>query len=177
MDVHTQTRSITETVADWIASATIPPACEATAHRLVLDVAGLCVAARNESYVKAVLASTEPGGACTAIGHPGDFNAYDAALVNGTAAHGEDYDDTFEGGPIHSGAVVVPAVLALAERERLPGAAALRGIVIGAELMCRLSLVAPKAIHKAGFHPTASPYCKRDRHRRQHGLRHHRIPR
>lgn len=156
MDMHAHTRSVTESVADWIATATIPPDCETTAGRLVLDVAGLCVAARNESYVKAVLASAEPGGTCTAIGHPGGFNAYDAALINGTAAHGEDYDDTFEGGPIHSGAVVVPAVLALAERERMPGTTALRGIVIGAELMCRLSLVAPKAIHKAGFHPTAT---------------------
>ena len=34
--------------------------------------------------------------------------AYDA-FVNGTAAHGEDFDDTFEGGPVHAGAVIVPA--------------------------------------------------------------------
>jgi 2-methylcitrate dehydratase PrpD len=31
----------------------------------------------------------------------------------------------------------------------------MRGIAVGAELMCRLSLVAPQATHKAGFHPTA----------------------
>jgi 2-methylcitrate dehydratase PrpD len=31
----------------------------------------------------------------------------------------------------------------------------LAGIAAGVELMCRLGLVAPKAIHKAGFHPTA----------------------
>ena len=35
------------------------------------------------------------------------------------------------------------------------GAAALRGIAVGVEVLCRLSLVAPKAVHKAGFHPTA----------------------
>ena len=29
------------------------------------------------------------------------------------------------------------------------------GIAVGAEVMCRLSTVAPKAVHKAGFHPTA----------------------
>src|SRR5207253_6861458 len=78
-----------------------------------------------------------------------------AAFVNGTAAHGEDFDDTFEGGPVHAGAVIVPAVLAVSEREKLKGADALAGIAIGAELMCRASLVAPKRIHKAGFHPTA----------------------
>ncbi|MGH9256732.1 MAG: MmgE/PrpD family protein, partial [Vicinamibacterales bacterium] len=35
------------------------------------------------------------------------------------------------------------------------GADALRGYVVGTELMCRLALVAPTAIHRAGFHPTA----------------------
>ena len=35
------------------------------------------------------------------------------------------------------------------------GARALLGIAVGVEVMCRLSLVAPKAVHKAGFHPTA----------------------
>ena len=79
----------------------------------------------------------------------------DAALLNGTAAHGEDFDDTFEGGPVHSGAVVVPAVLAACERFGRDGNAALLGIATGVEAMCRLSLVAPKLIHKAGFHPTA----------------------
>jgi len=29
------------------------------------------------------------------------------------------------------------------------------GIAVGAEVLCRLSLVVPKAVHKAGFHPTA----------------------
>jgi 2-methylcitrate dehydratase PrpD len=33
-------------------------------------------------------------------------------------AHGEDYDDTFEGGPVHAGAVIVPALLATAEQQR-----------------------------------------------------------
>ena len=83
------------------------------------------------------------------------MSAAGAALVNGTAAHGEDFDDTFEGGPVHAGAVVVPAVLAACERHRPDGAAALRGIAVGVEVLCRLSLVVPKAVHKAGFHPTA----------------------
>jgi 2-methylcitrate dehydratase PrpD len=43
----------------------------------------------------------------------------------------------------------------LSEREKLSGKDALRGIAVGVELTCRGSLVAPKLIHKAGFHPTA----------------------
>src|SRR6185369_11753248 len=79
----------------------------------------------------------------------------EAAFVNGTACHGEDFDDTFEGGPVHAGAVIVPAVLAALERHKPDGASALLGIAVGTEVMCRLSTVVPKATHKAGFHPTA----------------------
>jgi 2-methylcitrate dehydratase PrpD len=156
MDMAANSTAIAETLGEWIAgTTTLPPPCIDMARRLLLDVAGLCIAARHEDYVQAVLASADSDGACTAFGHAAGLGAYDAALVNGTAAHGEDYDDTFEGGPVHSGAVVVPAVLAACEWQGRTGADALRGIVIGAELMCRLSLVTPKAIHKAGFHPTA----------------------
>jgi len=115
----------------------------------------LCVAARATDYVRAAIAGWEGAGHCTAIGHARALDAAGAAFVNGTAAHGEDFDDTFEGGPVHAGAVIVPAVLAAAEREHLKGADALAGIAVGVELMCRASLVAPTRIHRAGFHPTA----------------------
>jgi 2-methylcitrate dehydratase PrpD len=133
----------------------LPPEVRARCEDLLVDVGGLCVAARREPYVGAVLASVDAGGPCTAIGHAVALRAEDAAMVNGTAAHGEDFDDTFEGGPVHSGAVVVPAVLAACERFGLGGSAALVGVAAGVEALCRASLVAPKRIHDAGFHPTA----------------------
>lgn len=131
------------------------PAFRDTAEKLLIDIAGLCVAARGMDYTRAALQSWESAGGCTAIGHARALDAGGAAFVNGTAAHGEDFDDTFEGGPVHAGAVIVPAILAISEREKLSGADALRGLAVGAELMCRGALVAPKRIHKAGFHPTA----------------------
>ena len=151
--------TIAETVAAWLAGARageLPARAADTARLLFLDVTGLCIAARRELYVGATLGAVDSGGgACTIFGHPGSFDAFGAALVNGTAAHGEDYDDTFEGGPVHSGAVIISAVTAACEREQLGGDRLFVGIVTGAELMCRLSLVAPKATHTAGFHPTA----------------------
>src|SRR5207245_111623 len=45
------------------------------------------------------------------------------------------------------------AVLAAAEQEGIDGASALLGIAAGVETICRLSLVVPKAVHKAGVHP------------------------
>jgi 2-methylcitrate dehydratase PrpD len=151
--------TVGEHVATWLASAepeTIPPSAVETARSLLLDVVGLCIAARHEKYVAATLgAGDNTGGPGTVFGHAGSRDSFGAALVNGTAAHGEDYDDTFEGGPVHSGAVIVPAVVAACEREQLGGDRLLVGITTGAELMCRLSLVAPKGAHNAGFHPTA----------------------
>jgi 2-methylcitrate dehydratase PrpD len=122
---------------------------------LLIDFVGLCVAARNEDYARAALSACEDNGTCTAIGAKRRLTASGAAFVNGTAAHGEDFDDTFEGGPVHAGAVILPAVLAAAERYDGNGRDALVGVAVGVEVMCRLSLVAPKAIHRAGFHPTA----------------------
>jgi 2-methylcitrate dehydratase PrpD len=133
----------------------IAPAVRETFERLLIDIAGLCVAARNTDYVRAALASWEAGGDSTALGHGRSLDAAGAAFVNGTAAHGEDFDDTFEGGPVHAGVVVIPALLAAAERHRIAGRDMLYGMAVGAEVMCRGSMVAPKKIHKAGFHPTA----------------------
>ena len=88
---------------------------------LLIDVVGLCVAARNEDYVRATLDGVDDDGPCVAIGHKRKLSAAGAALVNGTAIHGEDFDDTFEGGPVHAGAVIVPAVLAACERHGADG--------------------------------------------------------
>src|SRR5512140_445836 len=149
---------VAEALAIGVARArerALPAAVRETAERLLIDIAGLAVAARHEPYVRAAIDSWDADGSCTALGHGRGLDAAGAAFVNGTAAHGEDFDDTFEGGPVHAGAVLVPAVLAACERHHPDGRMALTGIAVGTEVLCRLSLVVPKAVHKAGFHPTA----------------------
>jgi 2-methylcitrate dehydratase PrpD len=150
--------SIAETLAERIVAlkpGSLPAATARKCEDLLIDVIGLCVTARNEDYIRSALAGCDDDGPCTAIGHVRTLTAAGAAFVNGTAAHGEDFDDTFEGGPVHAGAVIVPAVLAACERHNPDGRMALSGIAVGTEVLCRLSLVVPKAVHKAGFHPTA----------------------
>ena len=150
--------SVAEILAQKIAalkSDALPPSTTGKCEDLLIDVVGLCVTARNEDYVKSAIAASDDDGPCTVVGHRRTLTASGAAFVNGTAAHGEDFDDTFEGGPVHAGAVIVPAVLAACERHDPDGRMALMGIAVGAEVLCRLSLVVPKAVHKAGFHPTA----------------------
>jgi 2-methylcitrate dehydratase PrpD len=150
--------SVAEHLVERIAAldaTRLPAAVRQKCEDLLIDIVGLCVTARNEDYIKSAMAGLDDDGPCTAIGHDRTLSAAGAAFLNGTAAHGEDFDDTFEGGPVHAGAVIVPAVLAACERHRPDGAAALLGIAVGVEVMCRLSTVVPKAVHKAGFHPTA----------------------
>src|ERR1700754_2726321 len=150
--------SVAQALAEKIVAlkpAALPAITARKCEDLLIDVVGLCVTARNEDYVGSSLQGCDDDGPCTAIGHKRTLTAAGAAFVNGTAAHGEDFDDTFEGGPVHAGAVIVPAVLAACERHNLDGRMALTGIAVGTEVLCRLSLVVPKAVHKAGFHPTA----------------------
>jgi 2-methylcitrate dehydratase PrpD len=150
--------SVAETLANKIVALKaggLPVVTTRKCEDLLIDVVGLCVTARNEDYVRSSLAGWDDDGPCTVIGHSRTLTASGAAFVNGTAAHGEDFDDTFEGGPVHAGAVIVPAVLAACERHNPDGRMALTGIAVGCEVLCRLSVVVPKAVHKAGFHPTA----------------------
>src|SRR5206468_13097352 len=135
--------SVAETLAEKIvalAPGALPAATVRKCEDLLIDVAGLCVTARNEDYIRSALAGCDDDGPCTAIGHRRTLNAAGAAFVNGTAAHGEDFDDTFEGGPVHAGAVIVPAVLAACERHHPDGRMAVIGIGGGTGVLGRVRL-------------------------------------
>jgi 2-methylcitrate dehydratase PrpD len=157
MSAAPASRTVAEQLADVIAGlpAGAPQATQTVCQSLLIDVAGLCIAARHSDFMQATFAATDDPGSCTVIGRPDPRSLSMAALCNGTAAHGEDFDDTYEGGPAHAGAAIVPALLATAEQHRLSGAQLARGIAVGCEVICRLCAVAPKLVHKAGFHPTA----------------------
>src|ERR1035437_7231154 len=73
-------------------------------------VAGACEPAPN--VLRTMLAPT--GNEATLLVGAGRASALDAAWINGTAAHVLDYDDVAERGG-HTGAVLVPAILAEAE--------------------------------------------------------------
>jgi 2-methylcitrate dehydratase PrpD len=60
-----------------------------------------------------------------------------AALANGMLAHADETDDSNGGAGIHPGCAVVPAALAMAEREDADGAALLRAVVLGYDVGCR----------------------------------------
>ena len=152
---HIET-TLSERMADTFASLTlnqISSAARAVAVKDLIDMAGLCIAARRETYVCQIVEGWDSDGSCTAIGHGRGLDAAGAAVANGVGTHGEDFDDTLEGAPIRVGAMVIPAVLAAAERFNLSGERTLTGIVAGLEAICRINHVAPGHTHKACFHP------------------------
>lgn len=156
-DVGTQP-SLSQRPAGWIAGVTLadlPPAVRDQVVATAVDTVGLSLSARHEGYAIAARDSWDADGPCTVFGHARRLDAGGAAFVNGIAAHGEDFDNTFEGCPVHSGAVIVPAILALAERDGLSGAQVMASMAVGIEVICRLGLVAQKGVHAGGFHPTS----------------------
>jgi 2-methylcitrate dehydratase PrpD len=152
------TSTISERLADWIVDfdiAQVPQAAISGCANTILDTVGLTVAALDTDYGRAVRQAFPDAGTAPVWGLSEGRSPEAAAVINGTCGHGEDYDNTFEGCPVHSGVVIVPALLAAANRYNLAAPDVARGIVVGIEVMCRLGLVADKAVHKAGFHPTA----------------------
>lgn len=63
-----------------------------------------------------------------------------AAMANGMFAHGDETDDSHAQSLTHPGCGVVPAVLAAAEFFNRSGQDALRAMVLGYDICCRLTL-------------------------------------
>jgi 2-methylcitrate dehydratase PrpD len=66
-------------------------------------------------------------------------SAVNAALANGMLAHADETDDAYYIALVHPGCAVVPAALAMAEREQCGGTALLRAIVLGYDVCARIS--------------------------------------
>ena len=137
---------------------TVPPAVTAQATLLALDTLGNALAAAPEDFGRAVLGVAERlGGApeSALLGAPARVASANAVLANATLAHGLDFDDTREDAIVHTSCVAVPTALAAGEAADAGGRAVLEAIVASVEVMCRVGLVVPGALHARHFHPTA----------------------
>lgn len=99
------------------------------------------------------------GGGVTLWGHAETAGAADAAMVNGTAAHGFEIDDIHVRSLMHPGATTIPAALALAEVRGKSGRDLLTAIVAGYEVGLRAGICAGIAHCLRGFHPTGTAGC------------------
>lgn len=107
---------------------------------------------RAAAYVKALGGKPEAG----VIGTRIVTSAPNAALANGMAAHADETDDTHPPSLTHPGRSVVPAALAIGERDRLPGMGVLRAVVLGYDVCARLTLaLKPIPFQRSGHYTGA----------------------
>jgi 2-methylcitrate dehydratase PrpD len=136
----------------------VPASVAAQAELLALDTVGNSLAASAEDFGRAVLEVAERLGGpaeSTLIGRTAKVAAANAVLANATLAHGLDFDDTREDAIVHTGCVAVSTALAVGEAQGASGVAALEALVAAVEVMCRVGLAVPGALHARHFHPTA----------------------
>ena len=69
-----------------------------------------------------------------------ETTAINAALANGMCAHADETDDSHLKARCHLGCSVVPAALAMAEREQSDGTALLRAVVLGYDVGARFNI-------------------------------------
>jgi 2-methylcitrate dehydratase PrpD len=132
-------------LSGYIASALrrpLPPAVvEKTKHHILDTIAAMVSGSRLAPGKKAIAYVKTLGGvqeACV-IGSNIITTAVNAALANGMLAHADETDDSHAPSLTHPGCGIVPAALAMAERERQNGTALIRSVALGYDVGCRLT--------------------------------------
>lgn len=128
---------------------------EAKLH--ILDTLGVALAAYGMDFAQIMLEVSKGLGGppeSTVIGSGERLSAPNAALVNGTMAHGLDYDDMHREAALHLSAFAVPTALAVSEAQGKSGKSAIVGVVAGYEVGARLGLAASGRLLLRGWHPT-----------------------
>ena len=142
----------------------IPPQIIQAAKGYVLDCLACGLVAPGLPWSRMVAELARESGAtgpCAVLGQSWRTSASYATLVNGTMIGGAEMDHVYGPGSCHPGAAVLPALLAVAEKEHLDGRRFLTALVAGYEVVCRIGTAASRAVEDvAGFHgpPTNGPF-------------------
>lgn len=124
---------------------------------LILDTLGVIGAARSAPGIQALhtrLQSWEKTGTATALLGKARMSPSSAALANGAAAHALDFDDIHDEARVHTSAVLLPTLLAIAEDSGpIDGRDFILAMAVGAEINARLGLACFNCLDH-GWHPT-----------------------
>lgn len=154
-------RTWTEQVTDFAAGLRydqIPEEVIANGKLRILDTLGIALASSPMDFAQIMLATAQSlgrGDEATVIGSDLKLPTANAVLVNGTTAHGLDWDDTHSEAVVHASTVVVPTALAVAEAQGRGGRDALAAAVAGWETIVRLGQAAAGQFHAMGYHATS----------------------
>jgi len=137
---------VMQRLSSYIAAAprkSLPPqVLERTKHHILDTIAAMVSGSRllpgrkGIAYVKTLGGVKE---ACV-IGSRIVTTAMNAALANGMCAHADETDDSHAPSVMHPGCGIVPAALAVAEREGGSGEAFLRAVALGYDVATRLTM-------------------------------------
>ena len=151
-----------KTLATYMAGAAKKPlpkhVAEKTKHHLLDTIAAMVSGSRLLPGTKAIAYAKTLGGAPQAlvIGSKIVTKAEQAAHINGMLAHADETDDSHAASLSHPGCAIVPAALAMGEREKSGGTQLLRAVALGYDLCARLNLsLHPYDFRQAG-HSTHS---------------------
>ena len=163
----------TQALAQWAATATrswSDPA-KSAAERGIVDTVACMVAGAGDAAVERVSKGLQHWGGsghASAIGLDQGMDAPWAAMINGTAAHALDYDDVLDPAASHVSAVLVPALLALAEETGASGSDVVDAYIVGVEVQECLAESVNMAHYTRGWHttltlgaPSAAAACAR----------------
>src|SRR5512134_572516 len=102
----------------------------------------------------ALLADEGGRGDGTAWVYGGRLPATAAAFINGMTSSALDYDSIASGAALHINIAVLPAALAIAERQRASGREFLAALVLGSDIMFRIAAGTTRP--NRGFHYTGA---------------------
>ena len=152
--------AITRQLAEVLSGARysgLPEQVRVDARRSVLDWFGSALAGSRETparAVRGVVARLGTSEEATIFGG-GRGSAAVAALANGVASHILELDDVHKGSTLHAGAPIIPAALAVAEREHASGERFLLAVIVGYEAALRIG-EAVNPSHYRFWHPTGT---------------------
>lgn len=156
------TGSLSARFGEWIVALDGSTLREDVLSKLKLAVldtlASILAGAREEVVVRMLPYVTDgaSGGDAAIIGHRIRTRPDAAALVNGTMAHACDYDDSSWTMWGHPSAPVLPAVLAIGERDDLSGLDLLTSFAAGLEIEKAIGQGSQPDHYQRGYHPTGS---------------------
>src|ERR671927_288636 len=118
------------------------PVVEKTKHHVLDTIAAMVSGSRLLPGEKAISYIKTQGGTpeATVIGSRIVTTAENAALANGMLGHADETDDSHAPSLTHPGCGIVPAALAMSEREQSNGTAFLRGVALGYDVGCRMTM-------------------------------------
>jgi 2-methylcitrate dehydratase PrpD len=151
--------TVIETIANWSRQRPgfNPLARERAAHA-ILDTVSCVVAGVADpaaAMARQAFASSEATGRGVMVGG-GRGSPGQAALVNATAAHALDYDDTFRPLMGHASAVLVPALLAVAGMTGADGRRLVEAYLVGLEAQAIIGDGVNPGHYAAGWHATST---------------------